>query len=150
MKTETKNISELEPGDKIYLPWLSDQDKPEWHKLPEVVTVKRLEGLQIIIEESGGICLTAVEQKEFQVVQVENPEAGDVITFNMEWFNALRLKEYREFSETVVRISKDPMKFHKPKCIVIIENEEYGIPFSEVIQVQKKKIQESKPQLELF
>lgn len=146
MKTELIPTSELQPGDKLFIPWPEDQDKPEWHRLPEVVTVKRIEGRKIIIEESGGLCIETVEQKEFNRVIADEPKAGDTITFKMEWFNDIGLMEIKEFRLKVIRISRDPMKNHKPKCIVEISDEQYGITFDMISNIEKPQ----KPQLELF
>lgn len=79
MKTELKRTEDLKPGDKLYLPWPADAHKPEWHRAPEVVTVKYFDGNDIILEEMGGICLRPVKDHEFKVVISEVPEAVDVI-----------------------------------------------------------------------
>ena len=148
MKTELKRTEDLKPGDKLYLPWPADAHKPEWHRAPEVVTVKYFDGNDIILEEMGGICLRPVKDHEFKVVISEVPESGDHITFRMDWFNDLGLTENREFTEVVESISEDPLKRHKPKCIVTINHEQYGITFDMISKIQKQII--AKPQLELF
>lgn len=145
MRTETAKIEDLSPGDKLYIRWSESEPRPKWHKLSDIVTVKSIENDRtVLIEESGGLCLQA---KDFQrLLDLQEPESGDTITFKMEWFNDLKLKEYREFTEKVERISKDPMKKLKTKCIVLIENEEYGITFDMISKIEKT----SKSQLELF
>lgn len=145
MKTVLTPTSELSPGDKIYVPWPEGQKKPEWHTLPDVLTVKLVEngGRTVLVEETGGLCL---DETHLNKIIVDEPKAGDLITFKMDWFNDLDLQEVKEFKCKVIRISRDPMKNHKPKCIVEINDEQYGITFDMISKIEKAQ----KPQLELF
>ena len=62
MKTQLTPITDLQPGDKVFVAWPADREKPEWWKLPEVVTVKKVitDGT-VTIKETGGLCLKAPE-----------------------------------------------------------------------------------------
>lgn len=136
MNTELTPISDLEPGDQVYVPWPKDREKPESHTLPDVLTVQYvdLQKGQVIIKESGGLCL---EAKELNRIIQDLPEAGDMITFRIEFFNNLGLCELTEFTRTVGRVDKDPLKRHPPKCIVEIDDKDYGIYFDEISKIEK-------------
>ena len=146
-KTQTTPIEELNPEDKLYIPWPSDREKPQSWKIPEIVTVKRVElPSTVLIKESGGLCL---QDKWFQkVIDAAQPEAGDMITFDLDHYDANGFKVYKEHTTEVRKTSFDPMKVHPPKCIVNVDGEDYGIPFSEVKCLEKKG--KLKPQLSLF
>lgn len=148
MKTQPTPITDLNLGDKIYVPWPKDREKPEWFLLPEVVTVKRIElPSTVIIAESGGLCL---KETSFQkVMGIPTPESGDLITFDLDHYDSNGLKGYKEHTAIVKSTCYDPMKVHPPKCIVTVEGEDYGIPFSEVKHLEKKATKELS-QLELF
>lgn len=137
MKTELVPIHELNPGDKVFVEWPKDQEKPKWHKLPEVLTVKEvdLHKSQVSIKESGGLCLEAKELH--RVLGEPTPEPGDEITFMLETFET-GFNVPKEHSAKVIRVSRDPMKKMEPKCIVEVKEEEYGIRLSDIIKLQKK------------
>lgn len=149
MKTELTPISELNPGDKIYMPWPTDKERPEWFKVPEVVTVRKvnISSGTVDIEETGGLNL---KESEFNlVVDIPEPEAGDTVTFIMEWLNEIDLWEDKIFTAQVNSICKDPLKRHKPKCMVTIEGESYGIPFDMISKIEKPEPSKGS-QLQLF
>lgn len=149
MKTQLTPISELNPGDKIFVPWPEGKERPEWFKLPEVITVRKVNitAGTVDIEETGGLNLK--ETQFNRVIDIPEPEAGDKITFLMDWYNDLGLREDKIFTTEVNHISRDPMKVHKPKCIVTIEGEDYGITFDMISKIEKPAIQKE-AQLQLF
>lgn len=149
MKTQLTPISELEPGDKIRVTWPEGKPKPEWWKLPEVLTVRRvnLHSGTVDVEETGGLNL---KEKEFsKIIDLPVPEAGDTITFTMEWLNDMDLWEDKQFTAQVNSVCKDPMKQHKSKCIVTIEGEDYGITFDMISTIRKPE-PEKGSQLQIF
>lgn len=135
MKTQKTPITELQPGDKLYVPWTADHKKTEQRKLPDVVTVKEvLLPATVNIKETGGLCLLG---KEFNKVIPILPEAGDTITFDAQSFNET-IKGCLWTTE-VKSLCLDPLKKREPKCIVTVDGENYGIPFSEIKSIQKKQ-----------
>ena len=62
-------------------------------------------------------------------------EINQFITVQIEtWKNGiLKLENHRTI---VLDICNDPLKINEPKCGIIINNEEYGIPFSEILKVE--------------
>lgn len=150
MKTQTAPIEALHPGDKIFLPWPADRPRPEWHTLPEVITVRRVNITlgTVDIEETGGLNLKGSEFN--RVVGIPEPEAGDKITFMIDnWYNELGLREDKIFTAQVSSICKDPIKRHKPKCIVTIKGEDYGITFDMIHKIEKPEPPKGS-QLQLF
>lgn len=150
MKTAPTSITELNPGDKIFVPWPADRKKPDWWKLPEVLTVRavNISAGTVDIKESGGLNLKAPELNK--VIDIPTPEAGDTITFTMEWLNDMELWEDKQFTAKVNSVCYDPMKRHKPKCIVTIEGEDYGITFDMISNIEKQTSQKVEFQLQLF
>lgn len=137
MKTQLTPITELNPADRIFVPWPADREKPEWWKLPEVLTVKAIELPNVVIlKDTGGLCLKETTFKK--VIDAPVPEAGDLITFDLDHYDEAGLLGYKEHTVPVERICLDPMKKLEPKCIVTVNGEDYGIPFSEVKDHQKK------------
>ena len=59
---------------------------------------------------------------------------GQLLVFDLEYYPNGQ-ETIREFTSMIKSICIDPMGFHPSKCIVEIEKEDYGIPFSEVKQV---------------
>lgn len=147
MKTETISIQDLNPGDKIFVKWPENREKPNWWKLPEIVTVKAvdIQNSRVDIKETGGLCL---KENEFQkITDMPKPEPGDHITFYLDQWDNSGLKFQKEFTALVKKVDVDPMKRRDPKCIVIVNQERYGIPFTEIKSLQKNKIQEKAQQL---
>lgn len=146
METIKTSLKDLQPGDKIFVEWPSDRIKPNWWKLPDIVTVREvdLKKGQVMIRESGGLCL---ESKELDKIKEINPVPGDTIVFNMETYNDLNLCVNNEFRAVVESISTDPLKRREPNYIVTIDGEAYGIPFSDIKKIEKIRKNE---QLSMF
>lgn len=139
MQTQLTPVKELQPGDKVYVEWPADLVKPEWHTLPDVLTVKEVFAGIVKIRESGGLCLEAHDL--FKVIEI-NPVPGDTITFDIETFNEFGEGPPKECMAIVERTDFDPLKKREPKCIVTVDGEAYGIPFSEIKAIQKKQPQQ--------
>lgn len=141
MKTQITPIGQLQPGDKVYVQWPADRKKPEWWKLPDELTVKAVNITKgtVDVKETGGLCLQAPEL--YKVIYIE-PSPGDTITFILETWNDLGLKEDKEVTAVVERTDFDPLKRREPKCIVWVDGKNYGIPFSEIKSLQKKQSQQ--------
>jgi hypothetical protein len=75
MKTKLTPIKELRPGDKVYVAWPSDIKRPDWHKFPDILTVRSivLNPATVNIMESGGVCLQANEFHKVLSTPVQIP-----------------------------------------------------------------------------
>ena len=59
---------------------------------------------------------------------------GQFITFKLDqWENGIHF--LKKFKSEVLDICLDPLKICESKCGVKVNGEEYGIPFSEVLEV---------------
>lgn len=70
MKTTLTKIEELKPDDKVFVE--RTPDTPNWHTLPEVLTVRRVEKGSVFICETGGLVLKAAELHK--VIEPTEPE----------------------------------------------------------------------------
>lgn len=59
-------------------------------------------------------------------------EIGQFITFKLDtWTNEKHL--LKKVKAEILDFCYDPLKIHEPKCGVNVNGEEFGIPFSEII-----------------
>jgi hypothetical protein len=135
MKTTTTHISQLTPGDKLFVP---KPATPTYSKMPEILTVKRIElhNQTVIIEESGGLCLVAPEYQKIQTLQ---PQPGDTITFDLEYWDDHGFEKTKEHSVKVLSIITDPLKRHETKCRVNINGQDHGVPLSQIKETIKQQ-----------
>jgi len=145
MITETTSIQQLNPGDKIYLPWPEGHEKPHWYKTPDILTIRKCIGSDIYFREVGGMCLTAKEVEKIK--GTAEPVPGNLITFFISIKNDLIINSEKEFSAVVKEIIYDPNKENEPECLVYVEENFYQIPFSKIRNIEKIS---SNPQLEMF
>lgn len=145
MKTKTIPTADLNPGDKIYIPWPEDREKPNWWKTPDVLTVRKCEGPDVYFRELGGLSFNKKECEK--IIDTPEPVAGDLITFSLKLENELGITADKEFSAVVKEIVYDPKKEKEPECLVKVEeyNITSNIPISRV-----KNIEKQKSQLEIF
>lgn len=57
---------------------------------------------------------------------------GASITFEMELWDVNGTPFLSNYSSVVLRVIQDPLGIHETKCVVKINDEEYGIPLSEI------------------
>lgn len=56
---------------------------------------------------------------------------GQYITFYLDVWEG-NSHFVKEFKAIIIALCHDPLRRHESKCIVIVENERYGIPLSEI------------------
>lgn len=63
---------------------------------------------------------------------------GQEIEFKIDCWNPKGKHYKKKVKAKVLKIIQDPLKQHKSKCYVKVKNENFGIPFDEVINNQFK------------
>lgn len=58
---------------------------------------------------------------------------NSIISFYLEVWDNNGVKSLKLFTSMVKRIIHDPLKKHETKLLVVINNDSYGIPVSEVL-----------------